>query len=137
MDVWQGISQVADWLVERHASRRGSTYNYMYFVSAAAAVGSWVVVKEQFAKRKALKANVTEALQNETLRAISFAEEAGRPVKRTATLVRQEETFFVTVIRHGDEERVESSSEALHSLDDVDVYLRDHTPFIIADFRSS
>jgi hypothetical protein len=31
---------------------------------------------------------------------------------------------------------VESSSEALHSLDDVDVYLRDHTPFILADFRA-
>ncbi|WP_095124532.1 hypothetical protein [Pseudomonas sp. Irchel s3a12] len=137
MDVWQWVSQVADWLVERHASRRGSTYNYMYFVSAAAAVGSWVVAKELLAKRKALKANVSETLQNETLRAMSFAQEDGRPVKRTATLVRQEDTFFVTVIRHDDEERVESSSEALHSLDDVDVYLRDHTPFILADFRAS
>ncbi|WP_277758345.1 hypothetical protein [Pseudomonas sp. A34-9] len=138
MDVWHGISQVADWLVERHASRRGSTYNYMYFVSAAAAaaVGSWVVAKELLAKGKALKANVSEALQNETLRAMSFAQEDGRPVKRTATLVRQEETYFVTVIRHDDEEHVESSSEALHSLDDVDVYLRDHTPFILADFRA-
>ena len=104
---------------------------------AAAAVGSWVVAKELLAKRKALKADVSEALQNETVRAMSFAQEDGRPVKRTATLVRQEETFFVTVIRHDDEERVESSSEALHSLDDVDVYLRDHTPFILADFRAS
>ena len=135
MDVWQVVSQVADWLVEKHATRRGATYNYMLLVSAAATLGSWLVARELIAKRKALKTKVSETSQTQTLRAVSFAQEAGRPVKRTAMLVREEETYFVTVVRQDDEGSAESSSEALHSLDDVDVYLRSHTPFILADFR--
>jgi len=135
MDAWQVVSQVADWLVEKHATRRGATYNYMLLVSAAATLGSWLVSRELIAKRKALKTKVVETLQTQPLRAVSFAQEAGRPVKRTATLVREEEIFFVTVVRQDDEGSAESSSEALHSLDDVDVYLRSRTPFVLADFR--
>lgn len=63
MDIWQVVSQVTDWLVEKHGTRGRSNYNYMYILSVAAGVGSWVVSTELLGKRKKLKAKVAQDLQ--------------------------------------------------------------------------
>ncbi|WP_339447217.1 hypothetical protein [Pseudomonas sp. EA_5y_Pfl2_R50] len=137
MDVWHAVSQIADWLVEKHATRRGSDYNYMFVVYAAAGIGSWVVGKELLAKRTALRASVKQALQDAPISATSFAEEAGQKVKFTASLIHGDGAYIVTVTRQDDAGSVQSSSESLCSLDDVEVYLRASTPFILSDFRPS
>ncbi|HGM5552207.1 TPA: hypothetical protein ACKP2V_002494 [Pseudomonas putida] len=135
MDVWQAISQVADWMVERHATRRGSTYNYMFVVYAAAGIGSWILAREFLAKRRALKTRVTQALHAAPLSAISFAEEHGQRVKFTCVLFQANQNFAVTLTRQDERGCTDSSSELLHSLDEVEIYLRGHTPFVLADFR--
>ncbi|MBC3209022.1 hypothetical protein HU755_19640 [Pseudomonas sp. SWRI111] len=135
MDIWQVVSQVTDWLVEKHGTRGRSNYNYMYVVSVAAGVGSWVVSKELLGKRKKLKAKVAQDLQAKPISVSSFTQQNGRIIKTTGTLVRREGVYTVTVVRQDDGTNAKSSSGPLHSLDDVDVYLRAHTSFILADFR--
>ncbi|MBC3272409.1 hypothetical protein HU765_20950 [Pseudomonas sp. SWRI81] len=135
MDIWQVVSQVTDWLVEKHGTRGGSNYNYMYILSVAAGVGSWVVSKELLGKRKKLKAKVAQDLQAKPISVSSFTQQNGRIIKTTGTLVRREGVYTVTVVRQDDKDSAKSSSGPLHTLDDVDVYLRAHTSFILADFR--
>ncbi len=135
MDIWQIVSQVTDWLIEKHGTRGRSSYNYMYVLSVAAGVGSWVASKELLAKRKKLKAKVAGNLQFKPISVTSFSQENGMAIKVTGTLVQKDGMFIVTLVRQDDASNIESSSGALHSLDDVDGYLRTHTTFVLADFR--
>ena len=112
-----------------------SSYNYMYVLSVAAGVGSWVASKELLAKRKKLKAKVAGNLQVKPISVTSFSQENGMAIKVTGTLVQKDGMFIVTLVRQDDASNIESSSGALHSLDDVDGYLRTHTTFVLADFR--
>ncbi len=125
------IYEVVKWLGIQHHTVRGTTYNFMAFVYLALAIGSVVVAKELAAKRKALKARTTQALTAAPLTATSFAEEGGQPVKSTGTLRQDADGYSVSVTRNS----VESHSEPLRSLDEVDTWLRTHTPFILSDFR--
>jgi hypothetical protein len=126
MDIWQVVSQVTDWLIEKHGTRGRSSYNYMYVLSVAAGVGSWVASKE---------AKVAGNLQFKPISVTSFSQENGMAIKVTGTLVQKDGMFIVTLVRQDDVSNIESSSGALHSLDDVDGYLRTHTTFVLADFR--
>lgn len=125
------IYQVVKWLGIQHHTVRGTTYNFMAFFYLAMAIGSVVVAKELAAKRKALKARTTQALTSAPLTATSFTEEHGQSVKCTGTLRQDADGFTASVTRNS----VESHSGLLRSLDEVDTWLRAHTPFILSDFR--
>ncbi|WP_236195131.1 hypothetical protein [Pseudomonas glycinae] len=135
MDVWHMVSQFAQWLGEKHSSHGRWSYGYMAVVNVAVAVGTWVATKELMAKRKELKARVTTTLASGNLTATSFAEEGGQQVRFTGVLLEDEGAYIVTLTRQDDQGSVVSSSDGLHSLEEVDGYLRGHTPFILSDFR--
>ncbi|MBK5438005.1 MULTISPECIES: hypothetical protein [unclassified Pseudomonas] len=125
------IYQVVNWLSIEHHTRRGTTNNYLALLYLAVTIGGVVVARELAAKRKALKARATEALTTAPLTATSFTEENGLPVKCTGTLRQDADGYTVSITRNS----VESHSERLASLDEVDTWLRAHTPFILSDFR--
>ncbi|MDI2143286.1 MULTISPECIES: hypothetical protein [unclassified Pseudomonas] len=135
MDVWQMISQIAQWLGEKHSSHGRWSYGYMAVLNAAVAVGTWVAAKELIAKRKVLKARVTTTLASGSLTATSFAEEGGQQIRFTGVLLEEEGTYTVTLTRQDVQGSVVSSSDGLHSLEEVEAYLRGNTPFILSDFR--
>lgn len=135
MDVWHMISQIAEWLGEKHSSHGRWSYGYMALLNAAVGVGTWVVARELMAKRKVLKDRVTTTLASGSLTATSFAEEGGQQVNFSGVLLEQEGVYTVTLTRKDEQGTVVSSSEGLHSLEDVDRYLRANTPFVLSDFR--
>lgn len=135
MDVWHMISQIAEWLGEKHSSHGRWSYGYMAVLNAAVGVGTWVVARELMAKRKVLKDRVTTTLASGSLTATSFAEEGGQQVRFTGVLLEEEGIYTVTLTRQDVQGSVVSSSDGLHSLEEVEAYLRGHTPFILSDFR--
>ncbi|PCR93348.1 hypothetical protein C1X59_13595 [Pseudomonas sp. FW215-R2] len=135
MDVWHMIFQFAEWLGEKHSSHGRWSYGYMAVLNAAVAVGTWVVAREQIAKSKVLKDRVTTTLASRSLTVTSFAEEGGQQVRFTGVLLEEEGVYTVTLTRQDVQGSIVSSSDGLHSLEEVDRYLRGHTPFILSDFR--
>ncbi|WJK07793.1 hypothetical protein [Pseudomonas fluorescens] len=95
----------------------------------------WFVGKDVLARRKAFLASKVQALVSKPLSAISFAEEDGQKVRFTGVLLEKEGAYTVTVTRDDDKETTVSSRDGLLSLEEVEAYLRVHTPFILSDFR--
>lgn len=135
MDVWHMVSQFAEWLGEKHSSHGRWSYGYMAVLNVAVAVGTWVAAKELMTKRKVLKARVTTTLASGSKTVTSFAEEGGQQVRFTGVLLEEEEVYTVTLTRQDVQGSIVSSSDGLHSLEEVDRYLRGHTSFILSDFR--
>ncbi|MBV4477490.1 hypothetical protein [Pseudomonas botevensis] len=135
MDVWHVVSQVVDWLGENHSRRGRYSSGFMTLLSVAVGIGAWVVSKELIAKRNALKARLSQVLESRPLTATSVTDEEGQKVRFTGVLLQDNEFYSVTLTRLDARGSTETSSDVLHSLEHVDVYLRAHTPFILADFK--
>ncbi|NWC92701.1 MULTISPECIES: hypothetical protein [unclassified Pseudomonas] len=125
------IYQVVNWLSIEHHTRRGTHNNYMVLLYVAVTIGGVVVARELAAKRRALQARTTQALTLAPLTATAFTEDDGQTLKCTGTLHQDADGYTVSITRNS----AESQSGLLRSLDEVDTWLRAHTPFILSDFR--
>jgi hypothetical protein len=134
MDVDQIIYKAVAWLSQGHEGRRGPIHNIEIVLMVAACIFAWVVSKNALAQRKAFKASTEQILKVATLKATSFTEKSGQRVKISGELLEENDAYIVKV-SHDDEEGKTESSDLLPSLEDVEAYLRAHTPFILADFR--
>jgi len=135
MDVEQIIYETVAWLTIEHPGRRSPIYNIQLVLFAAMMIFLWFVGKDVLARRKAFLTSKTQALVSKPLSAISFAEEDGQKIRFTGVLLEKEGAYTVTVTRDDDRETTVSSLDGLLSLEEVEDYLRGHTPFILSDFR--
>ena len=135
MDVEQIIYETVAWLTIEHQGRRSPIYNIQLVFFVAMMIFLWFVGKDVLARRKAFLASKAQALVSKPLSAISFAEEDGQKVRFTGVLLEKEGVYTVTVTRDDDKEAGVLSRDGLLSLEEVEVYLRGHTPFILSDFR--
>jgi hypothetical protein len=93
------------------------------------------VSKSALAKRKAFTASTAQILKVATLKATSFTEKSGQQVTISGVLLEENGAYIVKVTHDDEAGQTASSSDLLPTLEDVEAYLRAHTPFILADFR--
>ncbi|MFW6752151.1 hypothetical protein ACKUG4_15895 [Pseudomonas glycinae] len=135
MEVEQIIYKTVAWLTIEHPGRRSPIYNIQLVFFAAMMIFLWFAGKDVLARREAFLARKAQVLASKPLSAISFAEEDGQKVRLTGVLQETEGAYTVTVTRDDDKEATVSSRVGLLSLEEVEAYLRAHTPFVLADFR--
>ncbi|MDD1136406.1 hypothetical protein M5G22_02460 [Pseudomonas sp. TNT2022 ID233] len=135
MDFDQIIYKTIAWLSIEHQGRRRLTYNVQLVFGAAMVIFFWFAGKVVLARRKAFLVNKAQELALKSLTAISFTDGEGQKVKLTGVLLEKEGAYTVTVTRDDGKEATVSSRDGLVSLEEVEAYLRAHTPFILSDFR--
>jgi hypothetical protein len=135
MDVDQIIYKAVAWLSQGHEGRRGPIHNIEILLMGLGCIFAMFVSKSALAKRKAFTASTAQTLKVATLKATSFTEKSGRQVKISGVLLEESGAYIVKVTHEDEEGEIESSSDSLSTLEDVEAYLRAHTPFILADFR--
>ncbi|QAX85641.1 hypothetical protein C2E19_18115 [Pseudomonas sp. DTU12.3] len=134
MDVDQIIYNAVAWLSLEHEGRRGPIHNIEIVLMGLGCIFAMFVSKSALAKRKAFTTSTAQVLKKAALTAMSFTEKNGRRVKISGVLLEENDAYIVKVT-HDDEEGKTQSSDLLPTLEDVEAYLRAHTPFILADFR--
>ncbi|SMQ22761.1 hypothetical protein SAMN04488483_0545 [Pseudomonas helmanticensis] len=134
MDVDQIIYKAVAWLSLEHEGRRGPIHNIEILLMGAGCIFAMFVSKSALAKRKAFTASTAQVLKTAVLTAMSFTEKNGQQVKVSGVLL-EEGGAYIVKVSHDDEEGKTQSSDLLPTLEDVEAYLRAHTPFILADFR--
>lgn len=134
MDVDQIIYKAVAWLSLEHEGRRGPIHNIEILLMGLGCIFAMFVSKSALAKRKAFTASTAQVLKTAVLTAMSFTEKNGQRVKVSGVLL-EEGGAYIVKVSHDDEEGKTQSSDLLPTLEDVEAYLRAHTPFILADFR--
>ncbi len=134
MDVDQIIYKAVAWLSLEHEGRRGPIHNIEILLMGAGCIFAMFVSKSALVKRKAFTASTAQVLKTAVLTAMSFTEKNGQRVKISGVLL-EEGGAYIVKVSHDDEEGKTQSSDLLPTLEDVEAYLRAHTPFILADFR--
>jgi hypothetical protein len=128
------ISEIVKWLSEKHSTGLRTIYGFQSVIVIAVAIGAMVSAKLLAAKRNTLKKRMLRDLSANPLIATSRTEEFGEAVRYVGTLRSNSEGLTVTVAREAGADRAESTSPSMRSLDEVETWLRSHTPFILADF---
>ncbi|WP_130905025.1 MULTISPECIES: hypothetical protein [unclassified Pseudomonas] len=130
------ISEIVKWLTEKHSTGIRSLYGFQSVLVIVVGIGAMISTKALVEKRNMLKKRMVSDLSSAPLIATLRVEETGGAVRYVATLSSTSKGFAVTVVRETGVDPVKSFSPLMRSLDEVDAWLRNRTPFILADFRN-
>ena len=129
----QLITEVIAWLGEQHGFR--DTYGWVYVLGAAMSVWGAFKAREFAQKRNVLRQQKANAVQQADLSASLYTEEDGTKVRYSGSLCQGAEAITIIVHREANGTAQTVASQSVSSMDEAAEYLRQHTKFILADFR--
>jgi len=129
------ITYLGHWLGEVYVSRGHRTTLALQLVAVGVMITGAITARDYAGRRKQLKEYQTTKLAIDSLSMTLVSDDRGTPTQYSATVTKEDHDYRLSIVKTSGTTQKTTTNEYFRSLDEVENYLRENTPFLLSDFK--
>jgi len=129
------ITPILDWLSTIHGSEARGQYGWVIVLMLVVVASRHISQNEALLKRKCLKNRISKTLSERKLSASAIVEKDNRQSKLHARLQKTNNVYSLEILTSSSELAEQTINMTMSTVDELELYLSEHTCFLLSDFK--